>query len=165
MRAATKTLAAASRAHTSSAPSRSATVRARTGLWVRSTPPACLPPGPVSTASPDLYARDLRRDHGRGRAEGRANPAGGRQTMRLDHLFDANWHYDLLHEVGSTDGGDGQVYGQGTGILSGRVNGTARWANYPRLRGGYAFPEAGAPWTWATAASCCSASPGCPPSR
>jgi len=62
--------------------------------------------------------------------------------MRLDHLFDANWHYDLLHEVGSTDGGDGQVYGQGTGILSGRVNGTARWANYPRLRGGYAFPEA-----------------------
>lgn len=62
--------------------------------------------------------------------------------MRLDHLFDANWHYDLLQEVVSTGGGDGQVYGQGTGVLSGRLSGTARWANYPRLRGGYAFPDA-----------------------
>jgi hypothetical protein len=62
--------------------------------------------------------------------------------MRLDHLTDAVWRYDLLHEVQPGGGADGQVYGKGTGQLTGRLTGTATWSNFPRLREGHAFPDA-----------------------
>ena len=61
IRAATNTLAAGLRAHTSSASSRSAVVRARTGDWVRSTGTACRSAPSVvdryPRTSPDRYAR------------------------------------------------------------------------------------------------------------
>lgn len=62
--------------------------------------------------------------------------------MRLDHLCDASWSYDLLREVPPAEHGDGRVYGQGTGTLTGRLAGTARWSNFPRIRDGYAMPDA-----------------------
>lgn len=62
--------------------------------------------------------------------------------MRLEHLCDASWTYDLLHEVEPSPGRDGRIYGQGTGILTGRLSGTATWSNFPRTRDGYASPDA-----------------------
>ncbi len=62
--------------------------------------------------------------------------------MRLHHLCDAVWTYDLIHEVEPAPGRDGRVYGQGTGTLTGRVSGTASWSNFPRIREGYASPDA-----------------------
>ncbi len=62
--------------------------------------------------------------------------------MRLEILTDVVWQYDLLHSVSPSEGADGQVFGQGTAEFSGRLSGTATWANFPRLREGYAFPNA-----------------------
>ena len=62
--------------------------------------------------------------------------------MRLDHLCDVSWHYDFMQTVSTGTGEDGQLYGQGTGVFTGRVEGRAQWANFPRLRGGYAYPDA-----------------------
>src|SRR4029078_369220 len=62
--------------------------------------------------------------------------------MRLDPLTDVVWRYELLHGVEASDGADGQVFGQGTADFTGRLAGAATWANFPRLREGYAFPNA-----------------------
>ena len=62
--------------------------------------------------------------------------------MKLDPLTDVVWRYELLHGVEASDGADGQVFGQGTAEFTGRLAGTATWANFPRLREGYAFPNA-----------------------
>jgi len=62
--------------------------------------------------------------------------------MRLDHLCDASWHYDMLHEVEPSVTGDGRFYGQGTAILKGRLAGSAEWSNFPRVRDRHALPEA-----------------------
>jgi hypothetical protein len=62
--------------------------------------------------------------------------------MKLDHLFDATWTYDLMRSVEPSGQGDGAVYGEGTGTLTGRVAGQAQWSNAPRLRGEHAYPDA-----------------------
>ncbi|WP_426564689.1 hypothetical protein ACPPVT_01220 [Angustibacter sp. McL0619] len=62
--------------------------------------------------------------------------------MRLDHLCDADWTYDLIHSVEPSEQGDGALYGQGTGSLTGRLAGQAQWSNAPRLRGDHAHPDA-----------------------
>ena len=62
--------------------------------------------------------------------------------MRLDHLCDVSWIYDLLHEVEPGEAADGRFYGQGTGTLVGRLSGTAQWSNFPRVRAGHALPDA-----------------------
>ena len=62
--------------------------------------------------------------------------------MRLNPLCDADWTYDLIHEVEPAGRRDGRLYGQGTGTLTGRLSGTASWSNFPRLREGYASPDA-----------------------
>lgn len=62
--------------------------------------------------------------------------------MRLDHLCDVEWAYDLLLEVPPGDGADGRLYGQGEGTFTGRLAGVARWSNSPRIRAGHAYPEA-----------------------
>src|SRR4051794_523798 len=63
-------------------------------------------------------------------------------AMRLDPLCDASWIYDFIEEVESSPGRDGRIYGQGTGTLTGRLSGTATWSNFPRIRTGYASPDA-----------------------
>lgn len=62
--------------------------------------------------------------------------------MRLNPLCDARWTYDLMHEVSPSQGADGRLYGQGVGTLTGRLSGTATWSNFPRLRPGFAMPDA-----------------------
>lgn len=62
--------------------------------------------------------------------------------MQLLHLCDAEWHYDLMEAVQPSSAGDGRLYGQGIGILTGRVSGRATWSNFPKLRGEFAHPDA-----------------------
>src|SRR6478672_7477226 len=62
--------------------------------------------------------------------------------MRLDHLCDVSWTYDLLHEVEPSEGADGRVYGQGTATFDGRLSGSAQWSNFPRIRDHFALPDA-----------------------
>lgn len=70
-----------------------------------------------------------------------AVPTGRGDAVRLEHLADVLWRYELLHEVAASGSGDGQVYGQGVAEFSGRIIGRAQWSNFPRLRAGYAFPD------------------------
>ena len=62
--------------------------------------------------------------------------------MRLEHLCDVDMRYDLLAEVEQSAVDEGRIYGQGTATFTGRVSGTARWSNYPRVQGSHARPEA-----------------------
>ena len=62
--------------------------------------------------------------------------------MRLDPLFDAVWTYDDMQSLEPSRDREGLLFGQGTGILRGRLSGRATWANNPRLRGGFAYPDA-----------------------
>jgi hypothetical protein len=62
--------------------------------------------------------------------------------MQLDPLCDVGWRYDLIRSVEPSTQGDGRVYGQGEATFTGRLAGQARWSNHPRLRGGFAFPDA-----------------------
>jgi len=62
--------------------------------------------------------------------------------MQLEHLCDGDFRYSLLDEIEQSARGDGQFFGQGTGTFTGRLAGTAQWANYPRFSAGYAHPDA-----------------------
>ncbi len=62
--------------------------------------------------------------------------------MRLEHLCDVEWQYDLLDEVVLAEGRTSHVYGQGTATFTGRLAGSAHWSNFPRLHAGFANPDA-----------------------
>ena len=62
--------------------------------------------------------------------------------MQLEHLCDVSWTYDVLHEVEPSLRADGRIYGQGTATFEGRISGTAQWSNFPRIRNGFALPDA-----------------------
>ena len=64
--------------------------------------------------------------------------------MRLEPLLDAEWRYTSMAMVPSSAAGDGQMYGAGEATISGeRINGTANWSNFPRVRGDGSFlPDA-----------------------
>ena len=62
--------------------------------------------------------------------------------MQLEHLCDVSWTYDVLHEVEPSLKADGRIYGQGTAAFEGRISGTAQWSNFPRIRNGFALPDA-----------------------
>ncbi len=62
--------------------------------------------------------------------------------MQLNQLCDMEWRYDLAESIQPSAVGDGRLYGQGSGTLTGRLSGQATWANFPRLRGQLAYPDA-----------------------
>ena len=62
--------------------------------------------------------------------------------MRLDPLMDVIWRYSSMWSIEPSAGADGRVFGQGDGSFTGRLSGEAQWANCPRLRGDFAFPDA-----------------------
>ena len=62
--------------------------------------------------------------------------------MRLEHLCDVQWQYDLLDQVELAQGRTSHLYGQGTAAFTGRLAGIAHWSNFPRLHAGFANPDA-----------------------
>ena len=98
-----------------------------------------MPPLNRRSARPDRMAPGNPRapcQDGHGQALG---TAGGSGACGLN-LCDVSWRYDLMRSVDPSPHGDGRLYGQGEVAFTGRLAGTARWSNDPRLRGDWAFP-------------------------
>lgn len=64
------------------------------------------------------------------------------REVQLLPLCDVEWRYDLMEAIEPTSAGDGRVYGQGAGSVTGRLSGIATWSNFPKLRGQFAYPDA-----------------------
>jgi hypothetical protein len=62
--------------------------------------------------------------------------------MQLEPLCDVEWRYELLEGMEAGTDHDGRMYGEGAATFAGRLAGVARWSNYPRLHGAYAYPDA-----------------------